>query len=283
MKRTIVCALTLAILVALPAFAGTVRTIQNGIDVWRTPADGTSFVDFAKNPIPKGFFCNKSAAFTGRVVLQGRPLATGTPGELGGVDTIVQRLDDATFDGRGVAVTRVQLRALQLESVAPIKTTCGDFNIRVSLNGTQPTTKMRIIREDESSGRFEAPIQVRFKISFLATNGAASLQRELVRSFSLSPAPNATWGVVEPKQSFSRQTSLLVDTDSDQIPDTYLPKTSGNFQAGWTPEWARAHMERQALQKLAVQRDIYACSDAPDPECHPEANEAAHCAQPCYY
>jgi hypothetical protein len=285
MKKAFVCVLTLALLAAaLPAAAATVRTIQNGIDVWHTAGNGTTFVDFAKNPIPKGFFCSKSAAFTGRVVLQGRPLATGTPGELGGADTIVQRLDNADFDSSGVATTRVQLRALQLESMSAIKTTCGDFNIRVSLSGVQPTTKMRIIREDESSGRFEAPIQVRFKISFLPTNGATTQQRELVRNFSLAPASNATWGVVEPKRSASRQNTLLVDTDSDQIPDTYLPKTSGNFQAGWTPEWARAHKERQAMQKMQqyVDQPIYQCSYSPEPECHPEASDAAHCAEPCY-
>jgi hypothetical protein len=129
MKRTFVCVLALASLAALPAAAATVRSIENGIDVWRTAGDGTTFVKFDQSPIPKGFFCFKSEAFRGRIVLQGRPLATGIPGELGGADTIVQRLDNAAFDASGVATTRIQLRALQLESVAPIKTTCGDFNV----------------------------------------------------------------------------------------------------------------------------------------------------------
>ena len=280
MKKASVYVLTLAILVALPAGAATVRSIQNGIDVWHTAGDGGTFVDFAKNPIPKGFFCSKSAAFTGRVVLQGRPLATGTPGELGGADTIVQRLDDASFDSSGVATTRVQLRALQLDSMAAIKTTCGDFNVRVALNGVQPTTKMRIIRETESSGRFVAPIQVRFKISFLPTSGAASLQRELVRNFTLAPAPNATWGAVNSKGA-SRRNTLLVDTDNDQIPDAYLPSTSGNFQAGWTPAWEKERQSR-AMQKMAQQiQPVYDCNPGPDPQCHPEANQAQHCALPC--
>src|SRR3954452_214612 len=90
MKRAFFCTLILALLLALPVAAANVRAIESGIDVWHTPADGTTFVDFAKNPIPKGFFCTKSGSFTGRIVLQGRPLATGTPGELGGADTIVQ-------------------------------------------------------------------------------------------------------------------------------------------------------------------------------------------------
>jgi hypothetical protein len=302
MKRVVVCVLTLAILAALPAFAVNVRAIENGIDVWHTAGDGTTFVDFAKNPIPKGFFCTKSGSFTGRVVLQGRPLATGTPGELGGADTIVQRLDDARFDDNGVATTRVQLRALQLESTAPVKTACGDFNIRVALNGVQPTTKMRITKDNEVGGHFEAPIKVRFKISFLPTNGAAALRRELVRSFDLDPAPNASWGAVVPTKSLSRRATVLVDTDNDQIPDTYLPKTSGNFFAGMDSEWLRAARERQSPEKRTAQEvslepaqpvetcsgtlsytgyGSYQCNSGPSPQCHPEAQQAQHCAQPC--
>jgi hypothetical protein len=278
MKRAIVCALTLALLVALPAFAGNVRTIQNGIDVWRTPADGTSYVDFARNPIPKGFFCNKSAAFTGRIALQGRPLTTGTPGELGGADTILQRLDDATFDGNGVAMTRLQMRALQLESVSPVKTACGDFHVQVSLSGTQPITKMRIIRETESSGRFEAPIEVRYRVSFFPTKGAPTQRLDLVRSFTLAPAPNATWGAVETKRFASRTDTLVVDTDSDQIPDTYLPKTGGNFQAGWTPALDRA-IQNHRMQKILA---YYDCTLSDTEECHEEA-QGIHCALPCMY
>jgi hypothetical protein len=277
--------LTLAILAALPAAAAPVRSIENGIDVWHTAGDGTTFVNFAKNPIPKGFFCSKSAAFRGRVVLQGRPLATGTPGELGGADTIVQRLDDAAFDAKGVATTRVQLRALQLESVAPIKTACGDFHVRVSLNGTQPTTTMKIVRDDETSGRFVAPLKVQYRVSFVPTDGTPAKSLEIVRSFTLAPATNATWGAIEKRgAASSRQVTLLVDTDGDQVPETYLPKTSGNFQAGWTPVWERQRQSRAAQKMPQYQEDypVYECSYSPSPECHPEA-EGIHCATPCYY
>ncbi len=303
MKRAFVCLLALAFLAALPAVAAGVRTIQNGIDVWHTAGDGTTFVDFSKSPIPKGFFCAKSEAFTGRVVLQGRPLSTGTPGELGGADTIVQRLDDATFDGSGVARTRVQLRALQLESVAPLKTACGEFHARVSLGGQQPVSQMKIIRETEVGGRFEAPIQVKFRVTFLPVKGAPSQRLELVRSFTLAPATNATWGAVVPNKSFSRQATVLVDTDGDQIPDTYLPRSSGNFFPGLNAAWLKAARQRQGLNKMdasggtvsqqpvqACTTDTtysydgygsYQCNSGPDPQCHPEADQAQHCARPC--
>ena len=284
MKKAFVGVLALAILAALPAAAAPVRSIENGIDVWVTPGDGTSYIKFDQEPIPKGFFCPNSAAFKGRVALKGRPLTTGAPGELGGADTIVQRLDNAVFDAKGVATTRIQIRALQLESVAPLKTTCGDFYLRVTLSGTQPTTKMRIIKDDESSGRFVAPIKVRYKLSFFSTNVALPKPLELVRDFTLAPAPNATWGAVENKRIGTRQSTLLVDTDGDQVPDTYLPKTSGNFQAGWTPAWERQQRSR-ATEKLYTLRSedpyAYDCSLVYDPECHEEA-VGVHCAMPCY-
>jgi hypothetical protein len=279
MRRAFICVLALALLAALPAAAATVRTIQNGIDVWHTAGDGSTFVNFDRNPIPKGFFCSKSASFTGRIVLQGRALATGAPGELGGADTIVQRLDDATFDGSGVATTRIQLRALQLESVTPVKTSCGSFNVLVTLSGTQPTTQMKIIRETESSGRFEAPIAVQYKIAFLPTR-VGGQRLELVRSFTLAPAPNATWGTVAQAKSFSHQATLLVDTDGDRIPDAYVPRTSGNFQVGWTPAWARALAEKRSQGTLKLMQQQYACSEGSDPQCHPEA-EGIHCSTPC--
>jgi hypothetical protein len=282
MKRILVSLLTLAILAALPAAAAPVRSIENGIDVWITPGDGTSYIKFDQEPIPKGFFCSNSDTFKGRVALQGRPLATGTPGELGGADTIVQRLDDAAFDAKGVATTRIQIRALQLESVSPIKTACGDFNVRVTLSGTQPTTTMRIIKSNETSGRFVAPIKVRYKLTFSSANVAQPKTLELVRSFTLAPAPNATWGAIVNKRSGVRQNTLLVDTDSDQIPDTYLPKTSGNFQAGWTPAWERQQRSR-ATEKVTAQRMYeYDCGLIVEPECHPEA-AGIHCAMPCGY
>jgi len=281
MKRAFACFLTFASLAALPAAAASLRSIENGIDVWYTRGDGTTFVKFDKDPIPKGFFCSKSAEFTGLVVLQGRPLATGIPGELGGADTIVQRLDDAEFGPNGEATTRIQLKALQLESVAPIKTACGDFQVRVTLSGTQPTTKMRIIKDKATSGRYVAPLKVRYKVSFVPTDGTSAKSFELVRSFTLAPAENATWGAVEKGRFASRAATLVVDTDGDQVPDTYLPKSSGNFQAGWSLTRDRQRQSR-AAQKFLQQYDvpIDQCSYSETPDCHPEA-AGIHCALPC--
>src|SRR4029079_13519646 len=125
-KLSVVSIIALLALAALPAAAAD-RVIYNGVDLWNTPGGGTTFANFARNPIPAGFFCEKSEPFSGRIVFRGVPVATGTPGALGKTDTIVQRLDDAVFNKNGVAGTRVQVRAMTFESVAPVATACGPF------------------------------------------------------------------------------------------------------------------------------------------------------------
>ena len=210
MKRAFVFSLAVAMLFALRAFAR-VDAVQGGIDVWWTAGDGTTFVDFARQPIPRGFFCPKSQAFTGKVVLQGRPLATGNPGELGGAYTILQRLDNATFNKDGVAETRLQMRALQLESVAPLKTVCGDYNVQVVLDGVQPITKMRIVRETENGGHFIAPLRLKFRMTFTPASGISAQRLQLSQTFRLLPAPNATWGAIRPQRPTSQVATVLVE------------------------------------------------------------------------
>ena len=134
--------------------------IERGIDVFTTPADGKTGYDFARSPIPAGFFCKGSKPFTGRIAFKGLPLTTEIPGQLGVADTIVERLDDAVFDAKGTAVTRLQFRALSLVSIAPIKTNCGAFHAYASLSEKQRVTMMRIHRTEKDGGNFVAPLAV---------------------------------------------------------------------------------------------------------------------------
>ncbi|HEX4963149.1 MAG TPA: hypothetical protein VF173_20125 [Thermoanaerobaculia bacterium] len=229
MKRlSVVCILGLMVL-AVPALAVD-HTIYNGSDLWRTPGNGMTFADFSKQPIPAGFFCNKSETFTGRIILQGVPIATSQPGILGATDTIIQRLDNATFNKNGVATTRIQMRAMQFQSVAPVQTACGAFNAFLTLDGEQPITTMRIVRENSNGGRFYAPIYVNVKISFKPVGRVTTEAIELRKSLRFPPATNAPWAAARytgaPRESF-----LKVDTDSDGIPDTFVPGTS-NIAAG---------------------------------------------------
>ena len=231
MKRQYLMMAVLAAALLLPAIpASADNVIYNGSDFWWTQGDGSTFSDFSLEPIPAGFFCGKSAPFTGRIAYQGVPLNT-VGGKLGKVDTIVQRMDDATFNKNGVATTRIQMRALHLESIAPLKTACGKFNVVVSLEGEQPVTRMRILRQSAEGGRFIAPIAVNVKMSFVPVSGKVREPLEITRSIRFQPV-QIPWTIrSNDAKAFSRSGVFLVDTDIDGRPDTFVPGTS-NFAAG---------------------------------------------------
>ena len=213
---------------ATSAFAAD-RAIQNGIDVWTTRGDGSTFVDFAQTPIPAGFFCPGSAPFTAKVAFQGVPLVTDNLKALGSPDTIVQRLDDAVFNKRGVAVTRTQVRALSLRSVNPLDTGCGKFDATVRLDGVQPVTQMVIRRETDQGGSFSGPLWLNVKVSFTPVGQAGRESLEIPLEVRFPVKAEYPWRIktVAPLPAgFVR-----VDTDGDGVADTYLPGTS-NFFAG---------------------------------------------------
>jgi hypothetical protein len=240
--------------------------IPRGIDAFNTPADGKTYYDFAQNPIPAGFFCKGSKAFSGRVALKGVPLATGAPGELRGADTVVERLDDAVFDARGTAVTRLQFRALSLASIAPVKTGCGAFHVYVSLAGEQRVTAMSIHRTKENGGTFVAPLAVDARMTFIPVKprakGAGKL--ELTGRFTF-PASSLAWSLTDGAAA-KRASSVVVDTNGDLTPDTRLLNTS-RFLAGLSPD-------RPTQNKW---RPPNCCH--PGPVCH-AAEGHEHCWEP---
>lgn len=253
-----VLVVALAFVLAIPAAAAD-RVIDNGIDLWVTRGDGSTFRDFSQEPIPAGFFCAKSEPFTDQIVFRGVPVVTSEPGLLGATDTIVQRLDDAVFNKKGVAQTRIQVRALSFESVAPIKTSCGLFNVKVTLDGEQPITTMRIIRQNEKGGSFLSPIWVDVKLIFTPVGRPADREKsgerlELTRSLRFAPNPHSAWSHLPGKGGRQVTGFALVDTDGDRVPETYLPGTS-NFAAGWRTS--------QATTKAAA--------------------ATCHCDESCYY
>lgn len=254
-------------LFATSAFAAE-RVIQNGIDVWVTKGDGSTFIDFATDPIPAGFFCPGSAPFTGRVEFEGEPIVTGTPGALGATDTIVQRLDDATFNKRGVAVTRLQIRALSLRSVTPVKTACGAFTATMSLDGVQPITRMRIIRENKDGGRFSAPLWINAKVSFTPIGRVSREVLEFPVEVRFRANPNFPW---RSKPDVPTPAGFVkVDTDGDRVADTYLPGTS-NFIAGQSSRYAVPGRPGAAFGKIGGGQWI----------CHYGGTDKQHCTWLC--
>jgi hypothetical protein len=251
---TLVCLLLLGL---SPLAADSV--IQRGTDVFTTMGNGKTFYDFADNPIPAGFFCKSSKPFTGRVAFKGLPLATKTPGQLGGGDTVIERLDDAVFDTQGVAKTRIQFRALSLVSIAPIKTGCGAFHAYVSLAGQQRVTSMKILRTQEGGGTFAAPLAVDVRVTFIPVKPArtkAARKLELVGSFTF-PANPVPWSFARGAMT-KRVGDAVIDTNGDLAPDTLVPGTS-NFLPGWYP---------------GQSRNKACCSEY---VCHAESSGKEHC------
>ena len=264
MRHRILAVLVAVFLFSLSPLAAD-SVIQRGIDTFITPADGRTYYDFAQNPIPAGFFCASSKAFKGRVALKGLPLATGTPGQLGGADTVVERLDDAVFNAKGTAATRIQFRALSLVSIEPVKTACGAFHVYVSLNRRQRVTTMSIHRTQQEGGTFVAPLAVNARLTFIPVKAKAKGARklELNGSFNFPAGAPLPW-------SFARTAAakkggpVLVDTNGDLTPDTLLPGAS-NFWAGVSP--------RQQTKWIGEECP---CVDGPPP-CHLYQGKE-HCA-----
>jgi hypothetical protein len=217
----------LVVLLSTPTFAA---EVDRGLDLWRTAGNGTTFIDFSANPIPAGFFCHGSSAFTQKVIFEGVPLAADDPATLGGADTVIERMDDARFNRRGVATTRIQVRALSLASVRPIATECGLYTITVALTGEQPTTQMRIVRVNEEGGYFKAPLALTAKLSFTPLRNAEREILELTRTVTFEVSPKIPWAVAPAGHPREREL-VRIDTDGDREPDRDLVNDS-SFLAG---------------------------------------------------
>lgn len=235
MKHKCILALLVTVLLfsIAPLVSADNSVIKRGVDVFTTTANGKTFYDFSKNPVPAGFFCADSAAYTGRVKLQGLPLETETPGQLRGADTVIERLDDATFDRNGIAVTRLRVRALSLVSIAPIRTSCGDFHVYVTLAGKQRITTMRIQRTQQRGGNFFAPLAIDARMTFVPVKGSSLRSLEILGRFDFPETP-IPWST-EGGPGMKRIASAVVDTNGDLKPDARLFGTT-NFAPGWSPD-----------------------------------------------
>ena len=272
-KRGILAAFVCLLLPGLSPLAAD-STIQRGIDIFSTRGDGKTYYDFAQNPIPAGFFCNSSKPFTGRVAFKGLPLTTGTPGQLSDTDTVIERLDDAVFDAKGAATTRIRFRALSLVSIAPIETACGAFHVYVSLGGKQRVTTMNIYRTQEAGGNFVAPLAVNTRVTFIPVKPArnkAARKLELAADFTF-PATPLPWRFSAETRA-KRMGSVVVDTNGDLTPDTLLPGTS-NFSAGSSPDRFRLKVNNSYY---------YTCDPCAGESCHTDPSTSKqHCSYPLW-
>jgi hypothetical protein len=226
-RFTALAAVALLVLAAIPAIAAG-PMVRAGIDPWVTIPEGTR-VDFKHNPLPAGFFCTSSPAFTGKIWMRGVPLAADNP-QFARFDTIVERLDNAVFDSRGVAHTRFQVRALQLEGINTFKNRCGEYHVQVTLDGEQPITKMRILRQNNQGGRFILTVKMNTKVIFTRVDNPAE-RLEFSYPVKFSPSPYHLWSYRNVRQHSRAVRGAMIDTDWDGSLDTTIRGTS-NFAAG---------------------------------------------------
>jgi len=206
-------------------------SIEAGVDLWRTPADGSTFYDFSKQPIPADFFCTGSAPFAQKVEFAGVPLKTSPADALGGIDTVIHRLDKAVFNAHGQTVTRVQAVALSLASVATLKTSCGGFKAVVSLAGEQPTSDMIIVRKSEQGGYFHSALNLQLRITFVPVKGNRSNTLSLDRLVEFPFSTSIPWAYEAAAGKVLSRGLTSVDTNGDGLADTFVPASS-NFAAG---------------------------------------------------
>lgn len=222
----------MAALLVLAAVPSVADSVAPGDDLWTTSSKAFTYSSFANDPIPADFFCLGSKPFTGRLNLRGERLAAEPAANLGNVDTIVRRLDEARFDEAGKAKTRIQLLALNLVSAEPIKTECGQYDVAVRLDGAQPTTEMTIVRTTADGGYYVAPLALNIKIAFTPVAGNNHPSRELARQIKLGSENIAVWSSTAP--AFHKG-AVRVDTNGDGEPDTLVPAAAKGFVAGVAP------------------------------------------------
>jgi hypothetical protein len=227
-------------LLAAPVAAG---TIAAGIDVWNTPDDGNTYVDFTQNPIPAGYFCTGAGAYAQQIPVKGSPIVTNPANALGSSDTIVQRTTDATFSGL-TATTTIQVAAVNLIQHAPITVNCGSagnqtFNVAVNLNpsppaGTQTQTSMSITESDSTGagGTFSATVVVPALVTFTNTSTGAKLTP--VSDVVTLQVSNGSWAATPGTGGVTYSNSLLIDSTGSGTASTSVPGTSSNFAAGWS-------------------------------------------------
>ena len=265
LRSVALIAIVAALISGAPVFAA--ETVHNGVDLWMTVA-GFAQTSFADEPIPAGFFCEGSQPFTGTVKFKGAPLTVEPAGSLGAIDTVVRRLDDAKFDAKGEATTRIQLMALSLVSMQPIETSCGKYDVAIGLAGKQPVTLMKIFQSDAFGGTYSAPLELNVKAVFTPVNGDASGRREITRRIDLGPGNHSVWAYVNLPRY---KQGVRVDTNGDGKADAVLPASS-NFLAGVAPTVLKAPPPLPRLAASVSNGQVFEPAPAPDPAPAPSIN-----------
>jgi len=205
-------------------FAGEPR-IPAGFDTWETLGGGLTYMSFEEEPIPADFFCEGCAAFTGRISIDGVPLATDPPGLFGRTDTIIERLDEAVFEG-DTAFSRIRVKAMHLIADQPLYNPGGAWDITVGLTPDQPVTTVDYTKKNANSGVFNAELVLNVRLTFTNQDGDVRSIDRTVHFNGFDQAPYTLLDPAAPTRFGKRadgergMVSFMVDTDADGQPDS---------------------------------------------------------------
>lgn len=233
-RRSLLCGLCTLAVFALLAAPAAAEVVTAGIDVWTTPDDGNTYVDFSDGtPIPAGYFCPTSQPFSQRIPLKGSPIVTSPQGVLGSTDTIVERTGNVDL-GNGQGSTQIQVRAISLVNRSPISVPgCTDtFSAKVTLNGTAPTGNMIIRRTTASGGTFDASFSVPGRVIFTNNTTGATFRTPVTETVNLQTS-GAPWAETVGTGGIDHPAQLSIDTDGNGSPDAGVPGTTPGFHPGW--------------------------------------------------
>lgn len=221
-------ALTIALLAAGLGYAGTqTPTPQTkypdqagSFDYFSTDPKETSFDFRGELAFPKGFFDQGSARYEGRIPFKGVPVRTFQGRKTGNADTIVARTSmprlGSQYPSRGT--TEIELAALSLESVQPIKIRVGKrtqlWDVKLGLSPKRRSQgKMNIVQQNERGGVFDSQFTVYPTLTFVRQSdraervldvGSMKLGGEATKSLTLQ-ASSVPWATQAPRNAAVRE------------------------------------------------------------------------------
>jgi len=197
--------------------------IPAGYDTWVTIGSGLTFMSFDEEPIPAGFFCDGCEAYTGRINFEGVPLATNPPGLFGYTDTVIERLDEAVFDG-DTAFARIRVKALHLRSQQTLVNEAGSWDVRVGLADEQPITTIDFNKQSSNRGTFNAELVLTVELTFINQDDPSQV-RMLERTVHFTEFEDHPYTQIDTptrvdKRVRHQSVTFEVDTDADGQPDS---------------------------------------------------------------
>lgn len=220
------------------------ESIYAGIDLWTTPAGGTSEILMDANDLPPDFFGPGSDPFDGPIVLGGEPLPTEPPGVLGAADTVVRRTQDAVIlEVPSQDTVPIEIVALNLVSVQPITVTYEGgqnpeaWDVRVCLSDApQDPGTMTIQRACLDGGTYDASLPVKPRLVFTRVGDDATRVWDMglagVEPLMLNTIGGGWVDEPDPASAVTEVAAgTQVDANCDGVFDPPLPGTS-NFVPG---------------------------------------------------